>query len=277
MLEVPVLALLGVAVKEGFGRHNYYISPEERTDISRYLFWGGIVGIWVASLARASIASLLLQLETSLPWRVTLYTVASLQFAVALCTDVVQLIECRPLYAKWEQVPDAICWTPEMSRAYYYFTIGKCPIYWLSKGLLLNLVGAGGISDLAFAIMPMLLIRKLNRSLLERTIVGILMALSLCGMATVIARAVIKATRYATGDNRRRMHLQIIMCRLEDCALIAASCAPFLKGPIEQFFRSRFDRLKFRYLPRGLRSIHALTGHFSGNTSTTERWDESWD
>jgi hypothetical protein len=276
LLEIPVLALLGAAVKEGFGRNNYYISPEERTDILRYVFCVGMMGIWVSSIARVSIASLLLQLETSPPWRVTLYAAASLQIVVALCANVAQLTDCRPIYAKWEHVPDAICWTPEMSRAYYYFPIGKCATDWQSKGLLLNLVGASGISDLAFAIMPVLLIRKLNRPLLERTVVGILMALSLCGMATVIARAVLKAASDRTGDNRRQIHLQIIMCRLEDCALIAASCAPFLKGPIEQFIRSRLDLPKFHYLPRGLRSIHVITGHFTGTDSTTERRGDTW-
>jgi hypothetical protein len=122
----------------------------------------------------------------------------------------------------------------------------------------------------------MFFVWKLNRPFLERVVVSVLLALGLCGMATVIARGVNAANAKPGDDPMIQMHLPLILCRLEDSVLIAASCAPFLKGPIERFLGRRFGVSQFSNLPRDLGSIQLATqdGHDIGSGS--DHWDESW-
>ncbi len=93
------------------------------------------------------------------------------------------------------------------------------------------------VSDLAFAIMPMLLIWKLSRSVLERCLVSILLALGLCASGISIAVLVRINTTTMSTDPLRDSVTLFMYCRMEEMCLLIASSMPFLKAPIEYLLR----------------------------------------
>jgi hypothetical protein len=97
----------------------------------------------------------------------------------------------------------------------------------------------GGICDFAFAVMPMFFVLKLKRGLLERILVAILMSLGLCVTAITGFRLKLSVDLFSqtTSDTMQPLAPLIMWCRLEECALIAAACAPFLKAPIERLLK----------------------------------------
>jgi hypothetical protein len=113
------------AITAGFGRHNYYVTPEDKVDIFRLLFGVNILGTWISCLARTSVALMLLQFDISVWWRVTLWAAIGFQVAVVFSSDVTVLLSCHPIRTMWEFLPNAKCWTPQQVAISTYVFSGK--------------------------------------------------------------------------------------------------------------------------------------------------------
>jgi hypothetical protein len=121
------------------------------------------------------------------------------------------------------------------------------------------LAGVTMISDLAFAIMPLYFIRGMNRLLVERILVSVLMALGLCATAAVAVKIYLATIPDMTNPDTYRESLRIYLwCRLEEYLLIASACAPFLKSLIERVLR-RFGVAEFAQATMELNSYHFTT------------------
>ncbi|KAH7119438.1 hypothetical protein B0J13DRAFT_532530 [Dactylonectria estremocensis] len=241
ILEIPILVLIGVSVSEGLGRYSYYIPPENKVLILHKLFVTGQIGIWVAFLARTSIALMLIQLDISILWRVLLYISIFIQIAIPFSLNVALFAQCRPMSAMWEPVSGAKCWTKEQGDIFYYFGIG-----------------AAAASDVTFAVMPGFIICSLKRPLLERAVIIVLMALGVSAMGAVIARAIITTNQSPSSDRMRKAVLMLILCRLEDGLLIMAACVPFLKRPIGHWLHRKFGLPRFQNENIELNSFHSV-------------------
>ncbi|KEY74663.1 hypothetical protein S7711_08429, partial [Stachybotrys chartarum IBT 7711] len=205
LLEIPVLVLIGVYVSEGLGRYSYYIPPENKSSILYKLFVAGQIGILVAFLTRTSITLMLLQLKISTLWRLFFYLAIASQIAIPLALNIALFNMCRPVSTMWEPVSGAKYWNKSQEDIHYYFRIG-----------------AAITSDILFAITPAFIIWKLKRSLLERAVIIMLMALGVSASGAVIARAIITANRSPMTDSMRNAVMMLILCRLEDSLLIMA-------------------------------------------------------
>ena len=124
-MEIIVSSLFVAAITEGLGRHNYYVTPEEKVDIFRLLFVASILAPWVSCLARISMALMLLQFDSSAVWRVTLWAAIGFQVAVAFTSELAMLLSCHPIRAMWDDVPNARCWTPQQIAVSTYMFSGK--------------------------------------------------------------------------------------------------------------------------------------------------------
>jgi hypothetical protein len=113
-----------VAIHYGLGRHIYYVPPASQTKVFKLLFVFDIVGVWASSLARISVAAMLLRFQISNAWRVVLWVLIFIQLAMALAVDIGVFTFCRPLRAMWENVPDAVCWTLQHIRILGYTHAG---------------------------------------------------------------------------------------------------------------------------------------------------------
>jgi hypothetical protein len=114
-----------VAAGNGFGRRDYYLSREDKVAIRRCLYGVYLVGLWASTFARISIACLLLRLNPSPKWRATLWVTMSLQIANLIGTEAVELLQCRPIRAKWEAVPNSKCFNSEQMWALGYSFTGR--------------------------------------------------------------------------------------------------------------------------------------------------------
>ena len=102
--------------------------------------------------------------------------------------------------------------------------------------------------DLVLSLMPIRLIRNLNRSTSEKILIGALMSLGL--LATAISCAKMTTfTTFGKGDIMQATILPSLWAKLEEQVGIIASSLPCLKNPVEQLLK-RLGILKEHQLTR---------------------------
>ncbi len=90
-------------------------------------------------------------------------------------------------------------------------------------------------SDLICATIPIFIMWRLSRSLVERILVCALMASSLLASAIGIPKLYFMATYdFSSPDGFYLMVPEFFWCRMEESIIIIAACAPLLKNPIER-------------------------------------------
>lgn len=117
--------------------------------------------------------------------------------------------------------------------------------------------------------MPMFLIWDLNRSILERYLLSVLMALGLCAAAAATTVLVHLNRLQNSSDVLRDTLVIYSWCLIEETVLIVSSCAPLLKSLIERTLH-RLGLPTFHNIPRELDSYH------SNRVSHKPRWHITW-
>jgi hypothetical protein len=145
----------------------------------------------------------------------------------------------RPMHAnQLELGEDAGCQVLEYP-ADYQLRMGNC-LYVYVQNLERSLLIIPAIyiaTDLALSLMPIRLIRTLNRSTSEKILIFTLMALGL--LATGIACAKMTTfTTFGKGDPMQGTILPSLWAKLEEQVGIIASSLPCLKNPIERLLNS---------------------------------------
>ncbi|KAH6981630.1 hypothetical protein BKA56DRAFT_672437 [Ilyonectria sp. MPI-CAGE-AT-0026] len=241
LAEAITFSFFAAAVAFGLGRHSVFVSPEDGASILRCLFAIAVAGLWASALARISVVYLLLTLSTCRGGaRVILWSMCVLQVGALVVMETLTLLQCRPIHATWEHVPDAHCLSIKtMQAGGYLYT------------------GVGILGDLVFAIMPIALIWNLNRSKLERCLVSFLLASGLFATAAAVTRLFyIKTFDFTSSDIFRDIMPTFFWCRIEEVALIAASSLPFLKASTENQLR-KLGFAGFRNIQMPLQSYHS--------------------
>ncbi|KAK2129004.1 hypothetical protein NOF04DRAFT_1346289 [Fusarium oxysporum II5] len=109
IIEVIVYSLFIASITSGLGRYSYDVSPEQGVKTLRYVYVVILLSTFVPALVRISVGFLLLKFVLSKAWRAIIWCTIGIQAACAISTEIFQLIQCRPINAHWEQVPDARC------------------------------------------------------------------------------------------------------------------------------------------------------------------------
>ncbi|KAF1972601.1 hypothetical protein BU23DRAFT_467336, partial [Bimuria novae-zelandiae CBS 107.79] len=232
------------AISLGFGRPEYYLVPDTMVRIHKHLYALGFLGYWASALARMSIGFMLLRFEASKTWRVVLKILIFTQLCLPISLDVIALVQCRPIRAMWEYVPDAVCWSLPRMQTYGYINSGKFAI------------AIGMLSDIVFAAMPIYLVWSLHRPVLERILISILMALGLLA-ATAEACIIYHAYLWNPRESTIRNWMPLFWWyRVEEIGLIFAACTPFLKPLVERVL-GRFGTSRFRFVTIELDSVQS--------------------
>jgi hypothetical protein len=124
-MSVIGFAFEAAACANGVGRHIYYLSAEQLSLAMHYLFVMYCVWVIAVGLVRISAACLLLRIIDTHFWRLTLWTLITIQTLSIIAASILQLIECRPLRAMWDVVEDAQCWTPAQMHIWSYVYSSK--------------------------------------------------------------------------------------------------------------------------------------------------------
>lgn len=117
--------MMAAAASYGVGRHDRFVTPANKTQALRFVFTYEVTGIWAGALLRVSVALILISLHRAKIWHAILWCAVFVQLAAALGTTVCLFIQCRPLRAMWDVVPDARCWAPPRLHIYGFVYTGK--------------------------------------------------------------------------------------------------------------------------------------------------------
>ncbi|KAF2395898.1 hypothetical protein EJ06DRAFT_534584 [Trichodelitschia bisporula] len=205
------------------GGHNaVYFKLDTLVYISKLGFVIQPLWVWTITFIKVSVVLMLLRIKQSYPWRVAGYSMIALLFAVAIVSLICQLLQCKPISHNWDVMAmGAGCWS-QHRQDIATFTVSSVFV----------------ATDIACALLPLLFIRKINRPLRERILLGILLSLGLfasaCGLAKVIIVDRIHKSRTSPLDNVSF----IVLTWAEQYIGIIAACIPCLKALFESALRA---------------------------------------
>jgi hypothetical protein len=89
------------------------------------------------------------------------------------------------------------------------------------------------LGNLTFAIMPMFLIWRLSRSVIERCLISFLMAMGFLALGAGVVMIIYTYTyERASQDALREMMPVFLWCQIEEVVLVVSCSAPLLKAPV---------------------------------------------
>lgn len=132
-------------------------------------------------------------------------------------------------------------------------------------------------SDLICGILPILLIRSLTRSTVEKVLTSILLASCLFASGIGIAKIYYQATYdFSSKDSFYLQTFIFFWSRLEEALIIIAACAPLLKQPLESWARKWVGFRGFGEVkPRSLPTIKSLESGESTESSASSQQTKS--
>ncbi|CZR59909.1 uncharacterized protein PAC_09804 [Phialocephala subalpina] len=218
------------AAVHGWGRLSQYVTPSNQLIAYKCLFAVQLLWIIALALVWISIACSLLRFSTAADrwWKWILWSLIAIQTIISTGWLVVLFFGCRPLRSNWEPVADVVCWDRKYTLIYG----------WISAAFFV-------VMDLTLTLMPIKIVRILNRPLREKVLVCCLMATGL--LATVIA--CIKMTTFNNVDLGDPLQATVegsMWAKLEELVGIIGACLPCLKSPAEKVLR-RLGIISDRY------------------------------
>ncbi|KAF2751121.1 hypothetical protein M011DRAFT_394992 [Sporormia fimetaria CBS 119925] len=218
-LSIINAALAYAAIAHGWGRPMATVSPSDYTSTMKLQFAVQTTWLFTLCLVRLSVACALLRFGRDLLWRITLYFIMGLQVLISSSYVVIQFGQCRPVSANWEFVVNVKCWNVDAIIDYG----------WAIAAIYIAM-------DLTLSLLPIKLIRTLNRSRSEKFLISLLMALGL--MATAVACAKMTTfTTFGSGDPLQATIAPSMYAKLEEIVGIIATSLPPLKAPIESILK----------------------------------------
>jgi hypothetical protein len=147
----------------------------------------GVLGvpIWTLSVAcvKISVACLLLRFQPSRTWRIFLYSLIAMIIVTSVGFFLFDLLQCIPLAAAWDPtIQGARCVGSNT------FRIGSNT----NSGI--NIA-----TDIILSLFPLTFLQKLRRPLLEKVLVGVLMAMGMAAAAASLAKAILVRNCKSTG------------------------------------------------------------------------------
>lgn len=175
---------------------------------------------WSMAAIKISVAGMLMRVEQQKPWRRFLWAMVAVQVVLCIYNTVIQAVQCIPLEAAWDLlglITDAKC-------------IGKEAIRISS----ICVSSVNVVTDIIFALLPINFLRKVQRPLRERIIIGILMGLGIFASVASMIKAAAAANFGRTDDpNAEGITIGTWSCIEEQIGFIAA-CIPCLRSPFQK-------------------------------------------
>ena len=171
------------------------------------------------ALIKMSVGFMLLRLEQEVAWRRFLWVLIALQGILAIYNTATQLTRCIPLSAIWEflRMEPSKCWSIDSVR--------------------INIICTSSIhiaTDFIFALLPISFLRKVQRPLRERLVIGVLMALGIVAGAA----STMKLANSLTFGRSRDLKTEGIKIGLwsviEELVGFIAACIPCLRQPFQR-------------------------------------------
>ncbi|KAK0639881.1 hypothetical protein B0T16DRAFT_249158 [Cercophora newfieldiana] len=254
------IVFLVLAVQNGFGKHMVHIPGGTAgiITVSNLVLGCWMTGVLVSGFGRISIASLLLTLTSSFRWKMLLRLTIALQLLYMLTYEVVQLVQCQNIISSKSRVPSSSSPSstsspPPPSSSSQCLSRTSVFVFQLVS------ISIDMLSDLVCALLPILIVWRLSRSTLEKLLVILLMtsclAATLCGIPKLYYLVTFD---FSGRDQLYDLIPEFFWFRMEEGIVIAAACAPLLKGPVERCMR-RVGLPTFGIPTRDLNTVMRVT------------------
>ncbi|KAL1593408.1 hypothetical protein SLS60_011016, partial [Paraconiothyrium brasiliense] len=205
-----------------FNRDPSTITLQDLENSSKYAVIAQPLWAWGMAAIKNSIALMLLRFETNINLRRFLWGNIVLQIVLAIYNMIGQLLQCFPLEKVWDlsgRLP------------------GRC---WSAKAIKINLICQSTIfvaTDVILALMPISFLRKVQRPVRERAIIGCLMGLGILASAASIAKMQASLRLTQAGD-ATSVGIQVGMwSAVEELIAFICACVPCLRSPFQSLLK----------------------------------------
>jgi hypothetical protein len=177
--------------------------------------------LWAWSMAtiKISFALMLLRIEQIIAWRRFLQAMIILQIVVVIFNTIGIFLQCIPFEKSWDLVGavPGTCWSKQTQSI---CTIGVSVI---------NIS-----TDFVFAALPINFLRKVQRPVRERLVVGVLMGLGVFAGVTSVVK-IKAATQFGrTGDTLNESVRIGMWSVIEEQIGLIVICVPCLRSPVQR-------------------------------------------
>lgn len=135
------------------------------------------VPIWALSIAciKTSVACLLLRFQQTRIWRISLYALIGVTIVTSVGFFIFTFFQCIPLAAAWDPtIQGARCVGSNIFRIVSNTTSG------------INIA-----TDIILSLFPLTFLRRLRRPLMEKVLVGVLMAMGMVASGASLTKAIL--------------------------------------------------------------------------------------
>jgi hypothetical protein len=167
---------------------------------------------------KISVACLLLRFQQNKIGKIILYALIGLLVATHATFFLFILLQCIPLAATWDPaIPGAKCVSHK------------------ALGIVSNSnTGITIATDVILSLFPITFLRQIRRPLMERALIGVLMAMGLAASGCSVAKAIL-VKKWATGVNSFSNGFELSMLSCDEIFLgIIAACSPCFKPTIQR-------------------------------------------
>ncbi|WEW61910.1 hypothetical protein PRK78_007410 [Emydomyces testavorans] len=205
-------ALLNVSIRNGTGRHQFYLSSEEVIQANKFNWISHGFHVMSTNWGKVSVALFLLRVVNRAKEQKKAFYGGMVLLTIINVICVFSIYgQCTPTAALWNPWIEGKCWDPHIQRDYAFFQ--------------------GSFTDLVLAAYPLFIIWKLRMAMKLKIGLGCLMGLGIIAMIAAIVKTIFLAKLTARADYSFNTVSLAIWIATEQYLIIIAACIPTL-GPL---------------------------------------------
>ncbi|KAI4851767.1 hypothetical protein E4T44_01928 [Aureobasidium sp. EXF-8845] len=124
ILAIVNSIFIAISCHYGLGRHTAFVDTARVLKARYFGFLAQPVCVWSICLAKVSIALTALKTRQDREWQWVFCWIIFVQVACTIATNVIQVVQCQPISALWNDDVTAQCWPSERARLVGYVTMG---------------------------------------------------------------------------------------------------------------------------------------------------------
>ncbi|KAF8848131.1 GPCR, PTH11-type [Acephala macrosclerotiorum] len=203
----------------GLGTRDVDLNTYLMIRCAEYMLYSQVLYGISMPLVKASVVFTLLRITTEKVYRWSLYAMQFLATVMAVVGILASLLYCRPIKAYWNPL------------------LGKCGDFMVVVNIGYAWTAVGIVTDWACAILPYLIVRKLQMPRRTKTTVMVILGLAAIASTATIVRAPYLQYYLVEKDRLYWNGYISIWCQLESGLGLIAACLPALR----MLFRKYFD------------------------------------
>ena len=122
LLSVVNFGLAIARISSGFGRHIYYLSPEQITFTTKLEYVQVLLFMLSCMFTRMCICLTLLRIfTTNLVWKTVLYIILAFIVVTGISSVIISIPQCNPIAKFWNPNINGSCWSPQVQTRLFFY------------------------------------------------------------------------------------------------------------------------------------------------------------